>query len=205
MFIAFILILIYLNKIISISEITITIKGTGEQKIINNLPINGYEIDLKPSRILINNIPQDYTDYTVRDLINEENNITMIWDYDLDNCNAMFYSLGNIISVDLSNFDSSHVTIMRDMFYDCISLTSINLNNFITSSVNHMGGMFYNCKSLTSIDLSNFDTSSVTNFEKMFSYCISLESLNINKVGAPITLLLRQLLILDICFHIVKD
>ena len=65
MFNVFILILICLLKIFPLSEITITIKGTGNQKILNNLAINGYDIDINPSYILINNIPQDYKDFIV--------------------------------------------------------------------------------------------------------------------------------------------
>ena len=87
-------------------------------------------------------------------MTNEENNLTLIWNSTLDNCNTMFYALGNIVTVDLSNFDSSQVKVMTYMFYDCISLTSINFNNFITTSVKDIGRMFYNCISLTTLNLS---------------------------------------------------
>ena len=131
-------ILFLLKNIISLSEISITIKGAGNQKILNNLSLNGYTLDIKPSHIYINDILQNYSDYMVYDLTEEENNITMIWDIQIENCNAMFYSLTNVVKIDLSKFDSSKVTIMNDMFFDCISLTSIIFDNFDTYLVNHM-------------------------------------------------------------------
>ena len=40
------------------------------------------------------------------------------------------------------------------MFYNCSKLEKINLSNFDTSSVTDMKEMFYGCESLTSLDLS---------------------------------------------------
>ena len=175
----FTIIILFLINIASFSEITIIIKGIGNQKISYNLPIDGDIVD-KPSKIYINDIPLNYSDYFVYNLTKEENKITMVWNYQIENCNSMFYSLNNIKKVDLSKFDSSKVTIMENMFYDCISLTSIIFDNLDTNSVKHMGSMFYNCISLTSINLTSFDTSSVTNMERMFAYCIRLETIDLS-------------------------
>ena len=84
-----------------------------------------------------------------------------------------------LVSIDLSNFDSSLVTDMYSLFYGCISLESINLSKFNTSLVTNMGSMFGKCSSLKSIDLSKFDTSLVTNMKYMFFYCSSLTSINV--------------------------
>ena len=167
--------LLNLKKLNLISEISLTIRGTNDQLVLNN----NANI-LKPSVLIINDVVQDYTDYYAYNLINEENNITLRWDTSLSNCLEMFYARTNIIRLDLSKFDSSAVTTMKNMFYDCNSLLSLNLTNFKTTKVQDMGGMFYNCKLLTSLDLSNFDTSLVTNMEKMFAFCVSLESLDLN-------------------------
>ena len=166
------------------SEITITIKGSGDQYILNN---DSLYIDYKyfnfthiPDQILVNGDLQDYTGYIVYNLDKEENNITLIFNEPLTDCNAMFYNLNNITKIDLSKFDSSMVTEMACMFYDCISLISINFNNFNTSSANDIHRMFSGCSKLTSISLSSFDTSQVTTMVGLFSNCESLLSLDLN-------------------------
>ena len=104
----------------------------------------------------------------------------MVWFNQLESCKKMFFSLSNIISIDLSKFNSSLVTDMSDMFHDCNSLEFINLMNLNTSLVKIMSGMFSNCKSLTSLDLSNFDTKSVISMDFMFVSCSSLTSLDLS-------------------------
>ena len=86
----------------------------------------------------------------------------------------------NLISLDLSRFDTSNVTDMYSMFSNCSKLTSLDLSKVDTSNVTDMRSMFNNCTSLTSLDLNNFDTSKVMNMSYMFSYCTSLTSLNLN-------------------------
>ena len=166
------------------SEIRITIKGNGTQYILNN---NSYMYlgkylkfkDL-PSEILINGNKINKIDYIITNLTGIENNITMKWNKSLTNCNVMFYNLRNIIQIDLSDFDSSHVISMISMFRDCKSLKILKLGNFNTSSINDMENLFYGCNSLISLDLSNFDTKLVTNMKNMFYECKSLTSLNIS-------------------------
>ena len=92
----------------------------------------------------------------------------------------MFYNCYSLISLDLSNFNTSQVTSMIDMFYNCSSLTSLNLSNFNTSKVTSMTNMFYGCSSLTSLNLSNFNTSKVIFINDIFSDSINLEYINLN-------------------------
>ena len=98
----------------------------------------------------------------------------------------MFYSrylsrgTEDILEIDLSNFDTSHVTNMRGMFNGMRNLTSLNLSNFDTSKVTDMGDMFSNMRSLTTLNLSNFDTSQVISVESMFSFMYDLTSLNLS-------------------------
>ena len=106
----------------------------------------------------------------------------------------MFDGLGNIIEIDLSNFDFSHVTAMFGMFHECTSLKSIKFGDINTSRVNNMQGLFYNCESLTSINLSKFDTSSVTTFAGMFSFCKEIISIDASSFKATNALEMNDML-----------
>ena len=60
----------------------------------------------------------------------------------LININYIFFECKQLLSIDLSNFNTNNVTNMEYMFYNCSSLTSLNLSNFNTINVTNMGGMF---------------------------------------------------------------
>jgi len=89
----------------------------------------------------------------------------------------MFYGCRNLISLDLSNFDTSNVRSMYYMFDACSNLKTLDLSHWDTSNVTDMGYMFSGCSSLTSLDVSKFDTSNVTDMNGMFSRCSSLETI----------------------------
>ena len=61
------------------------------------------------------------------------NEIVIYWNSKLFPTNRMFYNRIDIISIDLSNFDTSSVKNMDCMFYGCSSLISLNLSNFDSS------------------------------------------------------------------------
>ena len=168
----------------SVSEITITIKGKGDQLILSdkNTSYNklNYKFNNVPDKIIVNGKARNYTGIMVYDLEYEENVITMVFNNTLTECNAMFSGLTNITRIDFSKFDSSKVIEMAAMFYECNSLISINLKNFNTVSVKDMSAMFFGCSKLTSIDVSNFDTSSVIKMNGLFQECHSLLSLDLN-------------------------
>ena len=180
--------IISLIKVNSYFEINLTIIGNGTQPIIyynkSNLKLfdkfNNYIID-KPDEIYVNDLFYDDTDdyYSVNNLKDEINNITIRWNHRIKDCNSMFYGLNTIINIDFSNFDTSDVTYMGYMFYGCSSLTSLNLNNFNTSKVNNMIYMFYECKNLVSLNISNFDTPKLNYMGRMFYGCNKLESINL--------------------------
>ena len=69
------------------------------------------------------------------------------FDSDYDN------NMKNLVSIDLSQFDSSIVSHFKKMFYGCSSLLSINFSNFKISSLAYMQSMFEGCVSLLSINL----------------------------------------------------
>ncbi|HAV1280271.1 TPA: BspA family leucine-rich repeat surface protein, partial [Listeria monocytogenes] len=96
------------------------------------------------------------------------------------NMTSMFQNCTSLEKLDISNFDTSSVTVMNYMFQNCTSLEEQDVSNFDTSSVTDMQGMFRNCTSLKEQDVSNFDTSSVTNMSYMFDGCTSLEELDLS-------------------------
>ena len=93
---------------------------------------------------------------------------------------SMFSNMFNLTSLNLSNFDTSKVTNMDSMFDGMHSLANLNLSNFNTSKVTNMYGMFDGMHNLTNLNLSNFDTSNVTNMGSMFLNIKSLTSLNLS-------------------------
>ena len=97
-----------------------------------------------------------------------------------EDSNRMFSDLSNLISLDVSSFDTSKVTNMRNMFSRMSNLTTLNLSNFDTSKVTSMIGMFFDTHELTSLNVSNFDTSNVTDMSRMFGALSSLTSLNVS-------------------------
>ena len=97
-----------------------------------------------------------------------------------EDSNRMFRDLSNLISLDVSNFDTSRVTNMEAMFAGMPNLTTLNFSNFDTSKVTRMNSMFEGASRLTTLNLSNFDTSKVTDMEAMFGYMYGLTSLNIS-------------------------
>ena len=141
------------QKLIYDSEIIITIKGKGNQPILNNKSqelyssiAGGNYIDMpfgiKPSEILVNDKKINKIDFYVYNLTEEENIITIKFNETITNCNAMFCGLKNITKIDFSKFDSSKVTNMEQMFHGCSNLISLDLRNFETSSVVSMNDIF---------------------------------------------------------------
>ena len=124
--------------------------------------------------IQINNINR------IQDLSEPENNVTIIWNVEMESTGQMFSFCYDIIEIDLSNFDSSKIKSMNNMFVSCNSLININFTNFKTSKVTDMSNLFVNCISLKSLDLSLFDTSNVETMFSMFHGCYSLTSLNLS-------------------------
>ena len=162
------------------TKISILVNGAGNQNILNGNGFNGHYFNDNPIEIFINDVLQNYTGMVAYNLDDSNNNITMIWDHLLTNCNIMFKGLTNITRIEFINFDTSEVTSMYGMFYDCISITSLNLNNFDTSKVQRLDAMFYDCFSLESLDLSKFNTSSVKSMNSLFYNCLSLTTIDLS-------------------------
>ena len=106
------------------------------------------------------------------------------------NLNGLFEKCYNLISIDISNFNSSNITDMSYMFNKCHKLKEIKgLNNFNTNKVTNMKAIFQACNVLEYLDLSNFNTSNVTDMSVMFFNCNKLKEIkglnnfNTNKVS----------------------
>ena len=162
-----------------LSEINITVEGTGRQQILYRY------FQEYPNEILVNGVPQNNSDKYVDNLVDQSNIITLRWNYQVRTCSSMFSGSYNITNIDLSNFDTSKVVSFYSMFAFCDSLKSINLNNVKTSSAINMGWMFYECSGLETLNLSSFDTSKVTDMGAMFYHCESLKSLDLSNFKTP--------------------
>ena len=157
------------------SEIHLVVQGNGEQYFLSE----NYE-GIKPFEILLNGIEKIENPYDLGEVIN---NITLMFDEEIEDCEKMFSYLENILEIDLSNFDMSHVTNMVSMFEGCSNLENINLKYINTSLVENMENLFYGCSNLKSIDLSNLDFSKVTSMTSMFDSCSNLETINISNIN----------------------
>ena len=104
-------------------------------------------------------------------------NTDKTFEYDTDevltNGRNMFYRLGWIEKLDVSNFDTSNVTDMYGMLEGLGRLTSLDVSNFDTSNVTNMGYMFIYCTRLIDLYL-NFNVGNTEGFQQMFGDCISL-------------------------------
>ena len=172
-----------------LSEINITLEGTGRQQILSSVsdcdPYADGSFNSLPNEVLVNGVPQNGDDKYVDNLVDEINIITLRWNYQVTTCSQMFTALKNITSIDLSNFDTSKVESFYCMFQSCTSLKSINLNNVNTSSAKNMNSMFFECSGLEILNLSSFDTSKIITMEAMFYGCTILKSLDLSNFETP--------------------
>ena len=90
-----------------------------------------------------------------------------------------FEKCSDIITIDLTDFDSSNVTNMRNIFSECIKLKEIKgITKLITNKIIDMSGMFQGCKELEYLDLSNFNTENATKMNHMFNKCSKLRKID---------------------------
>ena len=98
----------------------------------------------------------------------------------------MFHLCHNLTRLDLSGFDTSHVTTMQSMFnmWDGASTASeliyLDVSNFDTKKVTNMEGMFCECRNLSILNLCSFDVSGVTNSVGMFKHMTNLNYVYVN-------------------------
>ena len=112
----------------------------------------------------------------------DENIAEIIFDSDSKfvDCSSLFADNSYLLYIDLTDFDTSSVTNMKNMFSKCTSLTSIEFGNFITSEVTSMDNMFISCSSIEYLVLTSFRTEKLTSAMSMFKSCSSLVSVDIS-------------------------
>ena len=112
--------------------------------------------------------------------LTEIKNIQNLYTNECTNMGSMFCNCENLISLDVSGFDTSKVTKMSFMFSSCRNLTSLDVNGFNTGNVTAMKSMFYGCQNLISLDLSKWNTGNAAYMSEMFNKCSSLTSLDLS-------------------------
>ena len=105
----------------------------------------------------------------------------------------MFDVTPKLATLDLSNFDTSQVTTMSHMFDSVSSLTTLNLSNFDTSNVTDMRGMFYGMANLTTLNLSSFDTSKVMDMSEMFYDMANLTTLDLSSFDTSMVISMQAM------------
>lgn len=101
--------------------------------------------------------------------------------FDLSNItslNSLFY-LCNVSSVNVSNWDTSHITDMGGIFQNTTSLKTVDLSSWDTSKATNMGAMFEESE-IENVDVSKFNTSNVTNMSEMFTWAHKLKNIDIS-------------------------
>ena len=163
----------YKNDILNVTSIVTSLSapqtfGTINESIGTNarVDINGTVMTIYSTDGTKIFLPADCSDFFYKDA-----NTTISDEY-------IYSYFQKVITMDLSNLDTSNVTQMHGMFYFCATLTTLELTGFNTLNVVYMEDMFYNCQSLTSLDLSGFNTSNVTNMSSMFMGCLALTNIN---------------------------
>ena len=131
------------------------------------------------TELYINNKKEKYKTYIISEKVGI-NSVILKFNYYLKNIENIFSECGNIIEINLFDFNFKNVTNMQNMFYECKNLKHIEFNSFDTGNLENMNYMFYNCKALTSLNLNDFDTSNVNYMEKIFTNCEALLFLDLN-------------------------
>ena len=94
---------------------------------------------------------------------------------------GMFYGCKGLTKLDVSNFNTSHVTNMNRMFSNCDKLIELDISGFDTSNVTSMTSMFSRSKQLVILDLSSFNNKRVTNMNDMFFSCENLQKIYVSE------------------------
>ncbi len=95
----------------------------------------------------------------------------------------LFQGMSNIVTIDLTDIDTSEVSNFKSFFNGATNLKSIT-GTINTDSAQDTGYMFNNCYALTEVDLSGFDASNVTDMSYMFYKCSALAEVDLSGLNA---------------------
>ena len=152
-----------------ISQISLIIKGTGEQRLIKD------RFSAYISKVLVEEEEKACLDTCNLNL--EINNVIIQFTTGITSCAEMFECRTNIKEINLAQFDTSQVTEMNSMFKGCSILEKITFGNINTNLVTNMEKFCEDCILLKSIDLSNLDISNVKKIDFIFSGCHELQTI----------------------------
>ena len=159
-----------------LNQILLKVKGNNFVKILNpyyNCTPTSYNLNNNPNQITFNSASIQITSSE------NENEVTLLFENEVESCNSMFKGCSHIIEIDLTNFRSSNVRNIDSMFEDCTSLKKIKFGNFRTSNIHdNMEKIFYG------LDLSSFRTSHIEYFRYNFDGCSSLKYLDLSNFDA---------------------
>lgn len=92
-------------------------------------------------------------------------------------CSSMFSGCDNLVSLDMTGFQTDNVVKMNRMFYGCSSMEELSLCTLNTSHVVSMSDMFAGCSSLKDLKIDSFQTPNVVNMDNMFDGCVSINNI----------------------------
>ena len=122
--------------------------------------------------------------YMFRNVKNIFNLITNFNTAKVVSMKGMFSGVQKVSSLDLQQFDTSHVTDMSEMFKDTFALMTIRMDQtkFITSEVTDMSHMFDGLKKYGDVNslISSFDTAKVTDMSYMFATNSTVTSIDLS-------------------------
>jgi surface protein len=157
------------------------ILNIGDNDLNNDIILFSNEMDYKIDFYIYDkkiNLIRDNNKWIYNFIVKGEYSFEIIFNDKITNLKNFFENCYHIISLDLSNFNTSNVINMEYMFSNCNKLKEIKgLNNFKTMNVTNMSGMFQQCENLEYLDLSNFNTSKVIYMEKIFYECKMLKEI----------------------------
>ena len=136
------------------------------------------ELNEKNTKLFVNDKECKYSKFIIPS-IEGEYQIKLLIFIKMENCSHMFYNCENIISINISNFNTSNVIDMSYMFNGCSNLSNISdISFFNTINVTDMSYMFDHCSNISALpDISFFNTINVTNMSHMFFDCSKLSTL----------------------------
>ena len=110
-------------------------------------------------------------------------NVNYICPFILTNKNnslhGIFSGCHSLISLDVSNFDTSNVTDMSYAFYTN-NLIELDLSDWDTSNVTNMNHILYSCQNLKTLNISNWNLNNVNNMGWFVNQCNNLNEIIMN-------------------------
>lgn len=121
---------------------------------------------------------------TAIDIVNKSDaknvDLTMISPKNETTLNWLFFKNNKLVSVDVSNWDTSKVTDFKQAFSLTHNLESIDVSNWNTSNGVQFFAMFDEGYKISQLDVSKWDMSSAENIDWMFCRCQSITSLDLS-------------------------